>query len=81
MIKEAEFPKIKTVDLAMKPKVIDSRLMKKDMNFSAKEMNFSKADDKKVTTKLKDIDLSLKKAGYPSKITVVKDVFKGSMDY
>jgi len=77
MIKEAKFPSIKTVDLAMKPNVIDSRLMKKEMNFAAKGMDFSKADDKKVTAKVKEVDLRLKKAGYPGKITVVKDVFKG----
>ena len=74
MIKDAKFPSIKTADLAMHPKVIDSRLMKRDMNFS-------KADDKNVKAKLKEVDFRLKKAGYPGKIKVVNDVFQGSLDH
>jgi len=50
MIKEAEFPKIKTVDLAMHPKVIDSRLMKKDMNFAKGKIDYTKAKIEKVVT-------------------------------
>lgn len=53
---DAQFPKIKIVDLAMKPKVIDSRLMKG-------KIDFSKADAKKVTAKIVEKDLRLKNAG------------------
>lgn len=70
MIKDAKFPSIKIVDLAMKPKTIDSRLMKG-------EIDFSKANSKNVTTKLKEVDLRLKKADYPGKIKEVKNTFKG----
>ncbi len=72
MIKEANYPNIKTVDFAMHPKVIDSRLMKKDMNFAAGKMDYSKGDAKKVTTKLKEVSMELKKAG-------LKGTFKGSL--
>ena len=70
MIKDAKFPNLKTVDLAMHPKIIDSRLMKTDINFS-------KADDKNVKTKLKEVDLRLKKAEFPTKLKVVDDIMKG----
>ena len=75
MIKEAKFPIIKTVDLAMKPNIIDSRLIKgKEMNFSAGKMDFSKADGKNVTTKIIEKDFTIKNAKYswsdPSTIVV-----------
>ncbi|GAH98899.1 unnamed protein product [marine sediment metagenome] len=71
-MKDAQFPKIKTVDLAMHPKVIDSRLIKKDG-----KIDFSKADGKKVTAKIVEKDMRLKKAGVEYKIKEVKDTFKG----
>lgn len=68
---EAEFPKIKTVDLAMKPKAIDSKLMEG-------EMDFSKADGKRVTAKIIEKDMRLKNAGKEEyKLKEVKNIFTG----
>jgi len=63
---DAQFPKIKIVDLALKPNIVDSRLMKG-------EMDFSKGDAKNVTTKIVDKDMRLRKAGIEYKIKPVID--------
>jgi hypothetical protein len=85
MIKDAQFPKIKETDL---------RLMKEEFKFSPKgKMDFSKAKNgEKLVIKpkrevnvgtmpKKEVSMELKKASYPGKIKVVKDTFKGSLEY